>query len=45
MEKIKYRLRCRFKGVLVTSNPKKFDVVWKRVFNPKIYPEDAKYKR
>lgn len=44
MEKIKYKLRCREKGILVTSTPEKFDVVWKRKFNPEIYPEDAKDK-
>jgi len=45
MEKIRYKLRCRAKGILVTSNPKNFDVVWKRKFNPEIYPEDDKDKR
>jgi hypothetical protein len=45
MENIKYKLRCRNKGILVTSNPELYNVVWKRKFNPEIYPEDAKDKR
>ena len=40
MEKLKYKLRCRNNGILVTSKPKKYDVVWKRKFDPKIYPQD-----
>ena len=40
MEKIKYKLRCREKGVLVTSKPEKYKIVWKRIFNPEIYPVD-----
>jgi hypothetical protein len=45
MEKLKYKLRCRNKGILVTSNPENYDMVWKRIFNPEIYPEDAKDKK
>lgn len=36
----KYKLRCRNKGILVTSNLIKYDVVWKRPFNPEIYSLD-----
>ena len=44
MKKLKYKLRCRNKGILVTSNPEKYNIVWKRVFNPKIFPIDQKLK-
>ena len=36
----KYKLRCRENGILVTSNPNKYNVVWKRIFNPIIYSMD-----
>jgi hypothetical protein len=40
MENIKYKLRCRNKGILVTSKPELYSVVWKRIYNPEIYPMD-----
>jgi hypothetical protein len=40
MEKIKYKLRCRNKGILVTYSPEEYNIVWIRLFNPKIYPID-----
>jgi len=40
MEEKKYKIRCRNKGILVASKAEKYDVVWKRSFNPKIYPMD-----
>jgi len=40
MKRTKYKLRCRDKGILVTSNPEKYNVVWKRIFNSEIYPMD-----
>jgi hypothetical protein len=40
VENIKYKLRCRNKGILVTSKPELYDVVWKRIYNPEIYPMD-----
>lgn len=40
MEKQKYKLRCRNKGILVTLTPEKYNIVWKRVLNPEIYPMD-----
>jgi hypothetical protein len=40
LDKIKYKLRCRKNGILVTSNPSEYDVVWKRIFNPEIYTVD-----
>ena len=46
MKKQKYKLRCRDKGIVVTSNPEKYDSLWKRKFNPKIFSEDnKKYKQ
>jgi len=36
----KYKLRCRKHGIVVTLNPEKFDVVWKREFNPDVYSID-----
>jgi hypothetical protein len=40
MENQKYKLRCRNNGIVVTSNQEKYDVVWKRKFNPEICPMD-----
>ena len=40
LDKIKYKLRCQKNGILVTSNPNKYDVVWKRLFNHEIYSVD-----
>lgn len=37
---IKYKLRCRIHGILITTRPEIFDVVWSRLFNPKTYPID-----
>ena len=34
MEAKKYKLRCRKLGIIVSYNPEKYDVVWKREFNP-----------
>ncbi len=46
MEKQKYKLRCLNKGVVVTTEPEKYNVVWKREFNPEIFSEDNKtYKQ
>lgn len=38
----KYKLRCRKLGVLICSESEltKYDIVWKREFNPIIYPLD-----
>lgn len=36
----KYKLRCRKLGVLVCSELTKYDIVWKREFNPIIYSID-----
>ena len=44
LDKIKYKLRCRKNGILVTSNPNKYDVDWKRLFNPEMYPIDKYYE-
>ena len=40
MENQKYKLRCRSKGIVVTTKLKNYNVVWKRVFNPEIYSID-----
>jgi hypothetical protein len=40
MENKKYKLRCRINGILVTSSPEKYDIVWIREFNNEIYPMD-----
>jgi len=40
MTEQKYKLRCRRNGILITTKPQYFDVVWKRLFNPKIYSID-----
>jgi len=40
MDKQKYKLRCRNKGIVVTSNPEKFNIIWIRDFNPIIYSMD-----
>ncbi len=40
MEKQKYKLRCRKKGIVVTLNPEQYNVVWERNFNPIIYSVD-----
>ena len=46
MENQLYKLRCLKNGILVTSEPDKYNVVWKREFNPMIYSEDnKKYKQ
>jgi hypothetical protein len=37
-----FKLRCRVKGIIITNKPKNFNVVWKRPFNPEIFPEDRK---
>ena len=44
MEKIKYKLRCRNNGIVVTTNPSKYNIVWIRKFNPNIYPIDNEQK-
>ncbi len=44
MKETKYKLRCRNKGILVTSEPEKYNVVWKRIFNPEIYSIDKTLK-
>jgi|688.fasta_scaffold1556117_1 hypothetical protein len=36
----KYKLRCRVKGIVVTTNPKEYNIVWIREFNPEIYSND-----
>jgi hypothetical protein len=38
----KYKLRCRKNGILVCfeNELNLFDIVWKRIFNPEIYPLD-----
>ena len=40
MENQKYKLRCRNNGIVVTTEPKKYNVVWQRKFNPEIYSID-----
>ena len=40
MKRTKYKLRCRDKDILVTSNTENYNVVWKREYYPKIYPLD-----
>ena len=40
MKNQKYKLRCRVNGILVTTNPNKYNVVWKRIFNPIVYSMD-----
>ena len=40
MEKQKYKLRCRNKGIVVTTDINKYDVVWKIEFNPEIFSID-----
>ena len=40
MDNQKNKLRCRNKGIVVTSNPEKYNVVWKRKFNPDIFSID-----
>jgi len=39
---IKYKLRCRKKGIVVDlgKNLYKYDIVWKREFNSEIYSID-----
>jgi hypothetical protein len=41
MEKQLYKLRCRIKGIVVTYEPEKYNVIWKRKFNHLIYSEDG----
>ena len=36
----KYKLRCRNNGIVVTTNPKKYNIVWIRLFDPEIYSID-----
>ena len=36
----KYKLRCRINGIVVTSRPEKYNIVWIREYNPEIYPMD-----
>ena len=36
----KYKLRCLNKGILVTSEPEKYNIIWIRNFNPEIYSID-----
>lgn len=40
--KVIYKLRCRKNGIVVTTNPELYDIVWKRIFNPEIYTMDKK---
>lgn len=42
MEIKKYKIRCRKNGIIVCleKEMQKYDVIWKRIFNPKIYPKD-----
>ena len=42
MEAKKYKLRCRKKGILVTTNPHVYDVVWVREYSPEVYAKDNK---
>jgi hypothetical protein len=39
---MKYKFRCRKNGVLIDTkeNLYKYDIVWKREFNPEIYSID-----
>ena len=41
-DKKKHVIRCRRCGIIVTSEPTKHDVVWKRDFRPDISPIDEK---
>jgi hypothetical protein len=36
----KYKLRCRVIGIVVTTNPTEYNIVWIREFNPEIYSND-----
>ena len=38
----KFKLRCQNKGIVVDfeQNIYKYDIVWKRIYNPKIFSED-----
>ena len=46
IEKQKYKLRCRYKGIVVTLDPEKYNIVWKREFNEEIFPIDRRiYKQ
>jgi len=36
----KFKIRCRNNGILVTSHPEKYDVVWSRPWNPERNPTD-----
>lgn len=38
--KIKYKLRCRKNGIVVSDNLELFDIVWKRIYNEEIFPMD-----
>ena len=41
----KYKLRCRENGILVTTEPDKYNVVWCREFHEKEkYKIDSDYK-
>ena len=37
----KYKLRCRWQGIVITETPEKFDIVWVREFMPGTSPIDA----
>jgi hypothetical protein len=40
MTKTIYKLRCRNNGIVVTENPKKYNIVWIRIYDPEIYTID-----
>ena len=44
MENQKYKLRCRNKGIVVSSKPEQYNIVWKRKFNTEIYSTDRSYE-
>lgn len=40
-----YKLRCRNKGIVVTSNLDKYNIIWLRNFNPNIYSIDKNHEQ
>lgn len=40
MNNLKYKLRCRKCGILVSENSELHDVIWKRKCDSSIYPMD-----